>query len=503
MKNPAAISLQQVHLTTSPEGYEPVVSYKGDQSIYIREHQTLQAELLRFCPSESWYQGSHKAACPRPILITKRHQEQLRQLHDALTLALTDIIQRWWTDQEAQFPARMPLEEQEEKLLRWLEIHHPFDCRHHLGSWRPDFLVEDDHTDVGATPTENFRLTEINARFSFNGLMYEAYGQEALTSLGAGRRGIMHGTNPADIFNGLLCLFQRDRPLHLLKGDEPGMDIHMVIGFLERHLGTRPRLITPSDLRLVPDPQENSGYKLCCLVKSNPAGVHINESPVIVTDDGEVVEEIHQVGLELHQRELLAIPPEMLRQVSLRCFNDMRTILLVHDKRMLGIIKQEIPSLTARGVLSCAQGKALRKGIADTILPGSSDLTNIISLCTEDVNLQTDYLLKPIRGGKGAGILFGDELGHSEWMSALERMKDPRLTIMPGTPKYVIQRRIWPRLYDVILNPSGEKGQHPLIGTYHAIHGQLLGFGIWRSSSDRICAVSHGGGWICSIQKTE
>lgn len=47
------------------------------------------------------------------------------------------------------------------------------------GTWRPDFLIEDD--DQGG---ENFRITEINARFSFNGYMHSIYGQTALTSIG-------------------------------------------------------------------------------------------------------------------------------------------------------------------------------------------------------------------------------------------------------------------------------------------------------------------------------
>jgi hypothetical protein len=44
-----------------------------------------------------------------------------------------------------------------------------------LGSWRPDFLVADEKDN-----DENFRVTEINARFSFNGFVHEAYGQLAV-----------------------------------------------------------------------------------------------------------------------------------------------------------------------------------------------------------------------------------------------------------------------------------------------------------------------------------
>lgn len=46
-----------------------------------------------------------------------------------------------------------------------------------LGSWRPDFLVEDDDS-----REENYRITEINARYSFNAFMHVIYGQEALNT---------------------------------------------------------------------------------------------------------------------------------------------------------------------------------------------------------------------------------------------------------------------------------------------------------------------------------
>lgn len=41
------------------------------------------------------------------------------------------------------------------------------------GSWRPDFLLEDDGS------TEYYRICEINARFAFNGFLHSAFGQQA------------------------------------------------------------------------------------------------------------------------------------------------------------------------------------------------------------------------------------------------------------------------------------------------------------------------------------
>lgn len=258
------------------------------------------------------------------------------------------------------------------------------------------------------------------------------------------------------------------------------MDIHMFVDWLHRNTGTTVRFISTADLRLFPDPQVKGGYKLFCVLDSD------------LNNRGELLEEVHQIGLELHQRELLALQPEMLRQISLRCFNDMRTILLVHDKRMLGIVKQELGSLVERQVLTRAQAHALDRGIADTILPGSVELCQFLEHCRRSPGLRTEYLLKPVRSGKGDGIIFGEEVSPTVWLSKLELLKCPGTTL-------IVQRKVEHILYDMMLKSAGTTAKLPLIGTYHSVHGQYLGLGGWRSSADRVCAVSHGGAWICSV----
>ena len=261
----------------------------------------------------------------------------------------------------------------------------------------------------------------------------------------------------------------------------------MFVEFLDTRLGLRPRIIAPEDLRLVPDEASPTGHKLCCLSPTGP----------LSANGGEMVEEIHQIGLEVHQWELLAMSTDMLRAISLRCFNDMRTILLVHDKRMLGIVREELESMVGRAVLSEAQAEILRLSIAETFLPGSAEVRELLRLSREFPALRADYLLKPIRGGKGAGIIFGDEASAEEWTTRLEQLEQAEL--VPGRPTWVVQRQVKQLLYDVILGASGKHARYPLVGTYHVAHGDLLGMGTWRASPGRITAVSNGGSWICSV----
>jgi hypothetical protein len=270
------------------------------------------------------------------------------------------------------------------------------------------------------------------------------------------------------------------------------MDIHMFKEIVQSQFGLEVRFISPTDLRLLSDPQSLGGHKLYCVIHGNGQG-----SSSVAFENGEFMEEVHQIGLELHQRELHAMKPDMLRQVALRCFNDMRTVFLVHDKRMLGIVKQELDHLVARHVLTLSQAETLDKSIADTFLPGSLRLAKLLKISKSSPEIRGEFLLKPVRGGKGEGIKFGDEYEPSEWISTLERLQSSEL--IPGQT-CVVQRRIIPCLYDVVLKSSGKRAQYPLVGTYHAIHGKLLGFGVWRCSPDPICAISTGGSWTCTVQ---
>lgn len=108
--------MQQVHLGVGPQGSEYVK--EGSQEQTVEEHEKYQRMLLMLCPAHIWPKGSLSNACPRPILVNSYHQRILSELHDALSIALTDIVHRWWTDQSAEFPRRLPLDSREAELLK-------------------------------------------------------------------------------------------------------------------------------------------------------------------------------------------------------------------------------------------------------------------------------------------------------------------------------------------------------------------------------------------------
>lgn len=110
--------LTQIHINPSSNNYELVLESKIDTEAYAKEEQVYQGALLRDCPSQLWYNETYTTGCPRPILVGSHHERQMRDLHEALTIAISDIIDRWWSDGDARLWERMPLNEDEEDLLK-------------------------------------------------------------------------------------------------------------------------------------------------------------------------------------------------------------------------------------------------------------------------------------------------------------------------------------------------------------------------------------------------
>lgn len=69
-------------------------------------------------------------------------------------------------------------------------------CR---GSWRPDFLIEERAEYQDGEAIENFMITEINARFSFNGAFYVSYGQDVLDDMALEHLNLSSATTSATV----------------------------------------------------------------------------------------------------------------------------------------------------------------------------------------------------------------------------------------------------------------------------------------------------------------
>jgi hypothetical protein len=128
----------------------------------------------------------HQRMSPFNICITQQFAQTLESVHRLLDRALVDIVERWFTDAETNFPSRMPLESHEEEVLRWVssqEHSQPgpgnmLAYHKRSGMWRTDILFE--NGDIEAA-----KICEINARIPFNGFYIAGLHCEATKKFGA------------------------------------------------------------------------------------------------------------------------------------------------------------------------------------------------------------------------------------------------------------------------------------------------------------------------------
>ena len=115
---------QQIAIGLSNETQELVAAKKTSEESRAVDLKEMQASLLSSAPV--WPFDTYRQSSPYPILVTKQQICNLEALHICLSIAITDIVERWWTDKEARYWERMPIEGHEEDLLRVrAEVSHP------------------------------------------------------------------------------------------------------------------------------------------------------------------------------------------------------------------------------------------------------------------------------------------------------------------------------------------------------------------------------------------
>lgn len=184
MVTPPAI--QQISLSLGVEGGAIAPATATNQARRERDLNTIRQHIHQTLGGPLPF-NLHERHPPFNICITSAFASQVEDIHKLLDRSLIDIVERWFSDEEAEFPSRMPLEKHEEDLLRWIDgpgskLIPRFGDRY--GMWRTDYLIEKDATGVEAA-----RICEINARIPYNGFWMTGVHEEATKLLGAGTKG--------------------------------------------------------------------------------------------------------------------------------------------------------------------------------------------------------------------------------------------------------------------------------------------------------------------------
>ncbi|HEY9790526.1 MAG TPA: hypothetical protein V6D22_09025 [Candidatus Obscuribacterales bacterium] len=367
---------------------------------------------------------------PYPVIVSADEYRQMARIQRALYRGINAVVSHYFTDSRIRDIIR--LSEEETSLLREVVGQQ---CR--VGTYRPDFLYD---------ACGNIQICEINARFSSNGYVISQY-----LKMGQRLQYLPKNVQPkahCDGGNYLRAFINRldsSLPVFIVKGRESGGEIHFLCSELN-NAGYSCRFIQPSQLK-------------------EALATHDKASCI----------------LELHQDEILdpanrASILEMARRWNY--FNDLRTILIAHDKRMLAVFHRED---IMRDYLEAGDAGLLREHVAPTYVlqEDSPQLSDALSN-------RAEWLVKPIRSGKGEGIVLGKSTDQETWARCLDK---------PQHEGYVLQRYIGQSRISMIEAVGNQVFDVPMnvVGLMLCFENEFLGPGVYRASASDVVNVASGG----------
>ncbi|KAF8446568.1 hypothetical protein BDZ91DRAFT_670102 [Kalaharituber pfeilii] len=417
---------------------------------------------------------------PYPLYSPPHRLAEIRDLYAALHASLLGIVNAWWTRPELYLS--IPLPEKIEKILKKLDNVRKFDK---VGSIRPDFIVPDDGGPV--------RICEVNARFIFNGFYLATFHGVGVDLVGrewCKDRGYSPGGT--ELNKHFTALFDPHKPIALVTGRE--YQAPWDLSIMQR-LHPAARVVAAGDLRLV---------------RSTTAATGPEATSVMLADSHGL---LTQFLLELHQDEIEGLDEEVLFELGKHCWNDLRTIFLIHDKRILALIRRELKWLVNSSAITKEQAKILRNGLAETYILDESTCGSFLVNMKLGSEGKDQWTLKKARSGKGDGMLFGKDVDEVTWGGLIEKHsagtgKEGGNGLVP----YVLQRYVRSKQLDLLAHEPdilGKRGakEHPVInkvrwkivGTMLCINATLIPNTQWRANAADIVALSRGGFLLSAV----
>ncbi|MGH9272627.1 MAG: hypothetical protein ACRDZ2_15310 [Ilumatobacteraceae bacterium] len=397
-----------------------------DAAQYRRDHAALSDAMRAGGPRLAWYA---ERTAPYPLTIPERDVAVLERLYQAITAGISATIEHYLHDPRLQETLALPPPFVE--LLR-RAARHPY----RPGALRPDFLLDVDGV---------AKVCEVNARFPTNGFLCSYYTNQVVEGLDhlAGR--------PARAVPGLRCTLDalasrfEPGPLVVVLDREGGTEIFLMIEELARR-GIEARTRTPAELRV--------------------------ERGRILDATGPV----EQFILELERDELLDLPLDLFDALaaSPRTFNDVRTLILGHDKRMLAVLGD-------------------RSVVTDLVAPSDADLLVAHVIPTFNAadrriadDVRTDparWVLKRNSSGRGVDLLVGAACDPAQWRHAVAHEAHDRAA------QHFVEQLV---LTMPTLSADGELVDQAVhvVGLLPGFDGRPFGPGLFRASAESVINVA-------------
>lgn len=306
------------------------------------------------------------------IEVPANYQQTWTKLSSILNKAFQGIVKSYFNNDLIR--KIYGLSHDFERILRLVE-HLPYN----VGMYRPDFLI--------ARHTLQPKLCEIGARFPFNGWCYTA------------------------LVSQIIYKFNKEYNLNL----SPNNSHLQLLDFLKNQFN-----IAHNTALIFKSEKVSESYMFLNYLAQNKHNINVaTPSELQLIDNKIIIDgiEYQQFILELDRSELLFLSDEILYHLTKSCFcvNDIRTLILIHDKRVLAVLNSEQIMLD---ILSAEDYTFLKSFLIPTFsIEQAKDLNIDFSQTT------SNWLFKQNSGGKGRGMFESSTLSESDLQEFLNHEK--------------------------------------------------------------------------------
>ncbi len=342
----------------------------------------------------------------RPLVITSARRDELRRLH-AILYKTVDFMAHNYED---YLDNCITLSPEEREILDYQSLR-PFKA----GTFRPDYLISE---------TGDLKVCEITSRFFAHGIFmtYFAEHKADLYLNGAERESRFE-----EMMRDMLDMTGEDKEIYVLKSADKTSAIDMYSPFY-RYFGKSVTVIEAGEVEA--RRKEWEGHLLFCA---------------------------------LNQKDLMSFGMDILKSmVDSGMINDLRTVLLIHDKRFLNLWFQD--SFTSR-CLSEEETEFLRHHSIPTFLPGDK-------LFETAFDHKDDFILKPFRLGKSENVFAGCLTSETEWKGLWRGGAVDGMILQP-----FLKQRVFPAVWE------GKEYSDYICGMMLCIDDRYYDSGVVRASS--------------------
>ncbi|WP_417939545.1 hypothetical protein [Flavobacterium sp. RS13.1] len=356
------------------------------------------------------------------VLLSSDYCQQMNRLCSILSKACKVIVLNYFEDDRIR--DYYQLDQDLEALLK--KNSHK---QYNQGFYRPDFLYD---------INDQAKICEIGARYPLNGWMISYYLKLIGDQINLDKEpATVCNKDLKNIVGDLYHRFAPYKKVAVVHDDEKGTEIFYLKRELAK-LGIELISVKPQELTVSND------------------SIIVNGAPV------------SQFILEMDREELKKINPEVLDKLieENTYFNDIRTLILIHDKRVLAVMYD---AQIMTDYLSEEEYFLLKKYLIPTFVIQDPDG------CDRFIYGKENLILKLNSGGRGIGAYVKKECTEKEW----------ELIIRENWNKYVVQHFVEQKEFTDTENHR----QIHLVGMLLCKEDKMYGTGVFRGSDESVVNV--------------